>query len=319
MKIDNNTSVEEVKEKQKDVLEKTCSIENNESDNGEQLRELFDIARTHRIQTPKPKFSEKDFILLLLVKLFENGITKIDTMELKHVLANYYSIEEYSLLFEDISLKEQIEGSFVELDDALLFAQFIGMLSNPIQGTNVRITWGKEIDGLYSEEYVTKMNSLVSEIELKNIKSEISHPISLLDHDVIPKIIELQGVILERKTKSLSIEKMIDFLNSAMNYGKFQIWLFDCELNGVKLTINDKIRKFLEETSIEEILKIYDIEYEYDNSLIKKEEQESPVNPIVDKYPKLANACAQYPTIQLKVNEPPVQVEQGPVKKLTHN
>lgn len=58
----------------------------------------------------KPTFSENDFITLLLSKLLDNGISKIDTMKLKYILADYYSDEEYTFLFEDLALKEQIEG-----------------------------------------------------------------------------------------------------------------------------------------------------------------------------------------------------------------
>ena len=66
----------------------------------------------------KPTFSENDFITLLLSKLLDNGISKIDTMKLKYILADYYSDEEYTFLFEDLALKEQVEENYVELDDA---------------------------------------------------------------------------------------------------------------------------------------------------------------------------------------------------------
>ena len=56
-------------------------------------------------------------------------------MKLKYLLANYYSKEEYAFLLEDLALKEQIEGNYVEFDDALVFAHFAGLLSNSIQGT----------------------------------------------------------------------------------------------------------------------------------------------------------------------------------------
>jgi hypothetical protein len=107
------------------------------------------------------------------------------------------------------------------------------------------------------------------DIKKKNIKSEIS----LLDYDVIQKVIELQEIIFNKKQKVLSIEKIIDFLKSAMNYGKFQIWLSECTFNGIKLTINDKLREFFNLISVEEILNIYDIECGYDNSIISESEQ----------------------------------------------
>ena len=43
-----------------------------------------------RINNGKPNFSEKEFITLLLTKLAENKITKIDTVKLRYELAKYY-------------------------------------------------------------------------------------------------------------------------------------------------------------------------------------------------------------------------------------
>lgn len=108
-------------------------------------------------------------------------------------------------------------------------------------------------------------------------KESKQHSISELDHDVISKIIELQGIIFDKKQKSLSVEEMIRFLNIAMNYGNFQIWLLKNQINSVKLSTNDKLKKFLEETSIDEILTLYDIVQNYDyanlENVVKKLEK----------------------------------------------
>lgn len=119
----------------------------------------------------KPTFSENDFITLLLSKLLDNGIAKIDTMKLKYILADYYSDEEYTFLFEDLALKEQIEGNYVELDDALLFAHFAGLLSNPIQGTNIRMIWSALED--VSSNYSIKHNSVINKLAY-NISSRLN-------------------------------------------------------------------------------------------------------------------------------------------------
>ena len=119
----------------------------------------------------KPTFSENDFITLLLSKLLDNGISKIDTMKLKYILADYYSDEEYTFLFEDLALKEQIEGNYVELDDALLFAHFAGLLSNPIQGTNIRMIWSALED--VSSNYSIKHNSVINKLAY-NISSRLN-------------------------------------------------------------------------------------------------------------------------------------------------
>ena len=126
------------------------------------------------IKLSKTKFSEQDFITLLLSKLLDNGISKIDTMKLKHRLADYYSEEYYACLFEDLPLKEQIEGNFVEFDDALVFAHFAGLLSNPIQGTNMRMIWSalKDVSSNYSTEYNLKMDELAHNLSSRlNIKN----------------------------------------------------------------------------------------------------------------------------------------------------
>lgn len=156
----------------------------------------------------KPNFSRKDFISLLLVKLLENGINKIDTMELKYILAPYYKKEEYKCLFEDLSLKEQAEGSFVELDEALLFAQFLGMLSEQVNGTNIRIIWWKEVGELfnYSAEYVSKMDKLVS--DLKSLLDKNNTPIKRI------KWIQYNQKMTSRKEE---LEKELEDINKQLN------------------------------------------------------------------------------------------------------
>lgn len=129
----------------------------------------------------KTKFRKTDFIILFLAKSLDNGISKIDTMKLKHILADYYSEEDYACLFEDLALKGQTEESFVELDDVLVFAHFAGLLSNPIQGTNNRMIWSplEDVSSNYSTEYNLKMNKLVN--------------------DYLQKISSRQGLVLTKK------------------------------------------------------------------------------------------------------------------------
>ena len=123
-------------------------------------------------------------------------------------------------------------------------------------------------------------------ITIDELQESKKHPISELDHDVIHKIIELQGIILDKKQKSLSVEKMIRFLNSAMNYGKFQIWLLENQIDGVKLSTNDKLKKFLEETSTDEILTLYDIEQNYDDANLENIAKQTGKGPILEKIRK---------------------------------
>lgn len=131
-----------------------------------------------KIQKNKnPQFNEKDFIILLLDTILKKGISKINVVELRLLLADYYYNEEYSILFEDISIKKQIEGDIVEIDEGLQFAKFIGILSNPIQGSNERVIFSNSIAELkdYPEEYKIKMNDLVS--KLKNFLDKNNTPL----------------------------------------------------------------------------------------------------------------------------------------------
>ena len=143
------TSAVDVETKQESSFEKSAT--------GEEIRKIM------RLKTSSVAFNEQDFIKLLLSKLLKNGISKIDPMKLKYLLADYYSKEKYAFLFEDLALKEQIEGNYVEFDDALVFAHFAGLLSNPIQGTNMRMIWSslEDVSSNYSTEYNLKMDELV--------------------------------------------------------------------------------------------------------------------------------------------------------------
>lgn len=136
----------------------------------------------------KPTFSENAFITLFLSKLLDNGVSKIDTMKLKYILAEYYSEEEYAFLFEDLALKEQIEGNYVELDAALLFAHFAGLLSNPIQGTNMRMIWSalENVSSNYSIKYNSMTNKLAYNISSKLNAKNTS--INQIQEQVLTKI-----------------------------------------------------------------------------------------------------------------------------------
>lgn len=95
-------------------------------------------------------------------------------MKLKYLLADYYSKEEYAFLFEDLTLKEQTEENYIEFDNALVFAHFVGLLSNPIQGTNTCMIWSflEDVSSSYSTEYNLKTDELAhnlsSRLNMKN-------------------------------------------------------------------------------------------------------------------------------------------------------
>lgn len=92
-----------------------------------------------------------------------------------------------------------------------------------------------------------------------------------LEANVIQRILEVQKLLIHERKHTMSIEEILRFLSSAMNYGKFQLWLWENKSNGIELNINDKLKKFFSETTNEEILGLYDIEQNYNKNNIEKE------------------------------------------------
>lgn len=172
MKINSNTTVEEVKEKTRDSLEGLCNIKNDESDNGKTVKELFDTYRTGRLSTSKKSFSEYDFIRLFLSTLLKKGIIKFDSVNLGYRLIDFYRIEEYHDLF-DMPVVKQIEGDYLDMSSCLNNAHLGGLISSPVQGTYTRLILipdADEIINKYSEEYKGKMNKLVDNYLLQQEK-----------------------------------------------------------------------------------------------------------------------------------------------------
>ena len=81
-----------MKQKTKDSLQGLCNIKNNESDNGNTFKELFDTYRTGRLATSRKSFSEYDFIRLFLSTLLKKGIIKFDSVNLGYRLIDFYRI-----------------------------------------------------------------------------------------------------------------------------------------------------------------------------------------------------------------------------------
>lgn len=71
----------------------------------------------------------------------------------------------------------------------------------------------------------------------------------------------------------MSIDELITFLNSAMNYDDMQIWLMKQEIKGVQLSLNEKLKKFFELKTDDDILRQYDIEQNYDQNNITEIEK----------------------------------------------
>lgn len=106
-----------------------------------------------------------------------------------------------------------------------------------------------------------------------------------LDEEVLSKISKIQELIQTKKQIKLTEEEVISFLLNAMNYGRFQMWLLENKLNGVELSINDKLKKFLSETSEEKILILYDIDQELNDTknIVEKKEKGKVLSKKIEK------------------------------------
>jgi len=85
---------------------------------------------------------------------------------LKYELSEFYYQIEFQDLFVDIMLKEQIEGNYIELTHMIQSAELAGLLSRKNNNVKRMIIITEEecinIISNYSDDYLEKMNSLVS-------------------------------------------------------------------------------------------------------------------------------------------------------------
>lgn len=119
----------------------------------------------------KVEFNKNDFIELFLYDLIIRGINKINIFELKYDLAEFYNNEYYKELFMDMSLEEENEESFVELEKCIIDAQQKGFLGNPFKDSTERLIFLEDLNEGYNRELQDKMNSLVDEYLLKSRKN----------------------------------------------------------------------------------------------------------------------------------------------------
>ncbi len=121
---------------------------------------------------------------------------------------------------------------------------------------DVAIEAGKK----FNSEYKGKFDAST----LEKIKSLYN----IQDDETAQRIINLKSIIKQTKQQSMTIDELIIFLNDAMNYDEMQIWLMRQKIKGVELSLNEKLKKFFDLNSDEEILKIYDIQQNYDENNI---------------------------------------------------
>ena len=94
-------------------------------------------------------------------------VVGFDRNMLRYQLYEYYHMEEYRQLFQDIAVKQQIEGNFLDIEEALQNAVLYGLINsfNSQPSGNKRLIFidkeqCEEILHSYSDDYVNKMDCL---------------------------------------------------------------------------------------------------------------------------------------------------------------
>ncbi len=87
-----------------------------------------------------------------------------------------------------------------------------------------------------------------------------------LQNDIICKLCSLKNLIEEKRQKSMNYNELITFLKSAMNYGEMQIWFIKQQILNINITLNEKLKKFFELKTNDDILILYDVEQNYNQN-----------------------------------------------------
>lgn len=86
--------------------------------------------------------------------------------------------------------------------------------------------------------------------------------------DIVSRLLTIKETLEEKKNGKMSYSKLFKFLKSIMNYDEMQIWIMKQQMIGRELTINDMLEKFFELKTDEDIMKLYDIEQNYNENNI---------------------------------------------------
>lgn len=123
-----------------------------------------------RIDKVNKHFDDYSFIRLFFACMYNNDQIFFDRDNLRYDLYLFKSNDEYRELFQDISVKQEIEGNFLEIEEALQNANLYGLieLGNNVNNMKSIILLDDEhskiiIDNC-DQKYVVKMNDLVKEL-----------------------------------------------------------------------------------------------------------------------------------------------------------
>lgn len=85
-----------------------------------------------------------------------------------------------------------------------------------------------------------------------------------LELELMKRVLGIRELIATKKNVIISLEETLEFLNNATSYSEFQIWLGD--LQERDLSKLDRIKALLARTSDSDILKIFEVEQNYDEN-----------------------------------------------------
>lgn len=132
--------------------------------NSEEENKAF---KSTKLICKRPEFSDYDFIRLFFAFIYKKGQLSFDRNMLRYQLYEYYHMEEYRQLFQDIAVKQQIEGNFLDIEEALQNAVLYRLINSfdSQPSSNKRLIfldkdYCEEILHAYSDNYVNKMDCL---------------------------------------------------------------------------------------------------------------------------------------------------------------
>ena len=113
-------------------------------------------------------------------------------------------------------------------------------------------------------------------IKPKNSNKDLAKSISLIiekikstydiDNSNILRLIELHFLIKDQYQQDMNISDLLKFLGYVMNYDEMQIWLIRKQIKNENVTLNEKLTKFFSLKSNEDILRLYNMEQNYNQN-----------------------------------------------------
>jgi len=118
-----------------------------------------------RIKCAKSEFTDYDFMRLFLATLASKKIVIFDRHNVCYTLYPFRNRDEYKDLFQDIAVKEQIEGNFLCLEDSIQNAVLGGLICCIGSERFIPLTTEEftSIIESYDQSYSFKMSNMADE------------------------------------------------------------------------------------------------------------------------------------------------------------